>query len=172
MNVVLLVFVFLKKIETEGLLIIAGKSKFNVTKDREKRTFDGITYDSITEMKFYRDWILPKMESGDITACYRQVRYELQKKFIHDNKTVLPIIYVSDFTVTYKNGHQIVYDVKGMPDSIALLKRKLFWYKYPDIDYRWMSYSKIDSPDGDGWVSYELVKQGRKERKKAKAIKN
>lgn len=129
----------------------------------------GVEYDSISEMRFYRDWILPKMESNQITACSRQVKYELQEKFTHDGKTVLPINYVSDFTVTYKDGHEVVYDVKGCPDNIALLKRKLFWHKYPDTDYQWMSYSKVDSLDGSGWVSYDVVKQGRKERKKTKA---
>jgi len=145
---------------------ISGRTKFNVTKDKDKRTYDEVTYDSITEMKFYRDWILPKMESGDIISCQRQVKYELQEKFNHDGKNVLPITYVSDFTVVYKDGHEVVYDVKGMPDSVALLKRKLFWHKYPDVDYQWMSLSLIDG----GWVPYEVVKQGRKERKKNKKV--
>jgi len=115
-------------------------------------------------MKFYRDWISPKMESGDILSCERQIKYELQEKFKHDDKTVLPINYIADFVVIYKDKHITVYDTKGMPDNVALLKRKLFWYKYPDIDYQWISYSKCDG----GWVSYETVKQGRKERKKLK----
>lgn len=119
-------------------------------------------------MKFYRDVILPKMESGDIVDCKLQAPYQLQEKFKHDNKTVLPIIYVADFVVTYKNKHIVVYDTKGMPDSVALLKRKLFWHKYPNIDYQWVSFSKIDG----GWVSYETVKQGRKQRKKLKQSNN
>ena len=119
-------------------------------------------------MKFMRDVISPKMESGDIISCERQVKYELQKKFMHDEKTVLPINYIADFVVVDKKGHKTVYDTKGMPDSVALLKRKMFWCVYPDVDYQWISYSKCDG----GWVNYEIVKQGRKERKKNKINKS
>lgn len=60
-----------------------------------------------------------------------------------------------------------------MPDNVALLKRKLFWFKYPEIDYQWICYSKIDSQSKDdgGWVSYDTVKKGRTERKKQKKNK-
>ncbi len=115
----------------------------------------------------YRDFILPKMESGEIVKCDLQVTFELQEKFEHDGKTVLPITYIADFVVTCADGHMIVYDCKGMPDNVALLKRKLFWHKYPKIDYRWLSYCATDG----GWVSYETVKRGRKERKKNKQNK-
>jgi len=120
-------------------------------------------------MRFYRDWIKPRMISGEIVDSKRQIPYELQKSFKRDGKTVLAITYVADYVLTFSDGHVIVFDVKGSPDNIALLKRKLFWYRYPEIDYRWICYSQIDS-DGkdDGWVLYEKVKQGRKERKKAK----
>lgn len=124
------------------------------------------------EMKFYRDWILPKVESGDILDFDIQVKYELQEKFKYKDKNVLSINYIADFVVKFKEGNIVVFDTKGMPDNVALLKRKLFWYKYPDIDYRWICYSKIDSNgEDDGWVDYEKVKQGRKERKKSKILK-
>jgi hypothetical protein len=119
-------------------------------------------------MKFYKNWIKPKIESGEIISCEQQVKYELQEKFKRDGKTILPITYVSDFVVTYKDNHKTVFDTKGNPDNVALLKRKLFWFKYPDIDYQWVGYSKIDG----GWVSYETIKQGRSKRKKEKANKS
>lgn len=83
----------------------------------------------------------------------------------------MPINYIADFVVTYKDGHVTVFDTKGCPDSVAILKRKMFWYVYPDIDYQWITYSKVDS-DGtdDNWVLYDKVKQGRKERKKSKLM--
>lgn len=113
-------------------------------------------------MKYYRDVILPSMESGDIYDVQLQVKYELQPKFIHDNKIIQPINYVADFVVTYSNGTVEVIDTKGCPDSTALIKRKLFWYVYPNIVYKWICYSKIDG----GWVEYEQVKKGRAIRKK------
>lgn len=133
------------------------RTKFNVDKDKAKRTYNEITFDSVLEMKYYRDYILPKVESGDITDVKLQVKYELQPKFIHDNKTVQPINYIADFVVTYSNGNIEVIDTKGCPDSIAILKRKLFWYAYPGLVYKWICYSKIDG----GWVEYERVKKQR-----------
>ena len=76
------------------------RTKFNVDKDKAKRTYNEITFDSVLEMKYYRDYILPKVESGDITDVKLQVKYELQPKFIHDNKTVQPINYIADLVVT------------------------------------------------------------------------
>ena len=119
------------------------------------------------EMKYYRDVILPQMESGDIVDCELQKTYELQPKFKHDEKTVLPIKYVADFVVTYSNGSIEVIDTKGCPDSVALIKRKLFWYVYPNVIYKWICYSKIDG----GWCDYEYVKVQRKIRKKQRANK-
>jgi hypothetical protein len=144
-----------------------ARSKFNVDSDVKKRTYNNEIFDSILEMRFYRDWILPKVESGEIAKVDRQVTYELQQKFIHDGKTVLPINYVADFVVQYSNGHTTVFDTKGMPDSVALLKRKMFWWKYPDIDYQWIGYSGLDG----GWTSYENIKKGRAKRKKEKLNK-
>ena len=40
-------------------------SKFNVSKDKTRRTFAGIIFDSELEMKYYRDFVLPKIESGE-----------------------------------------------------------------------------------------------------------
>jgi len=142
-------------------------SKFHVDisdKGKEKRTYKGNTYDSLTEMKFYRDYVEPKIDSGEIISCEQQVKYELQSSFKHEGKTILAINYVADFVLSFFDGKEIIYDVKGCPDNIALLKRKLFWYKYPNLDYRWICLSQIDG----GWVDYETVKQGRKERKRNK----
>lgn len=142
-------------------------SKFHVDitdKGKEKRTYKGITYDSLTEMKFYRDYVEPKIQSGEIISCERQAKYELQPSFKHEGKTILAINYVADFVLSFSDGSEIIYDVKGSPDNIALLKRKLFWHRYPELDYRWICFSVVDG----GWVSYEKVKQGRKERKKSK----
>ena len=109
------------------------------------------------------------MKSGNITDVKLQVKYELQPKFVHDNSTVQPINYVADFVLTYADGRTEIIDTKGCPDSTALIKRKLFWYVYPDLVYKWIFYSKIDG----GWVEYEKVKRQRELRRQAKkCIKN
>lgn len=145
-----------------------GRSKFNVGKDKTDRTYDGIVFDSVVEMKYYRDVILPKTQSGEITYFERQKRYELQPSYVYQGKKIRPIDYKADFYIEYKNGNIVVIDIKGCPDSVAKLKRKMFSYKYPLIDYQWVGYSKISG----GWKTYEEIEAGRKQRKLAKARKN
>lgn len=139
------------------------RSKYNVDKDRQKRTCDGIVFDSVLEMTFYRDVLCPLVKSGDITRYELQKAYELQPKFTHGGKTVKAVTYVADFYMEFANGKTLVVDTKGKPDSVALLKRKMFWYRYPDTDYRWVCYSKQDG----GWCEYDTVKKKRAERKYA-----
>ena len=80
---------------------------------------------------------------------------------------VRAVDYVADYVLTYSNGKQEVIDIKGFADSVALLKRKLFWYKYPELDYKWISYSKCDG----GWIEYDNLKKARKARKINKSNK-
>lgn len=139
-----------------------ARTKYNVDKDVAKRTHDGITFDSVMEMKYYRDVLCPKKESGEILEIELQKVFELQPKFVHDGKTVRAITYVADFYVVYSDGHESVIETKGYADQKAPIKRKMFWYRYPDVDYRWICYSKIDG----GWCDYDFVKKQRSLRKK------
>ena len=141
-----------------------ARSKFNVSTDKNNRTFNGIAFDSALEMKFYRDYVCPKYENGEIKEYQLQVKYELQPKFVHKGKTVQAINYVADFVLTYSDGTVEVIDTKGFPDSTALLKRKLFWYKYPEVSYKWITYVKKYG----GWIEYDeykKLKQGNKPKK-------
>ena len=141
-----------------------ARSKYNVDKDTAKRTYNNIVFDSVLEMKYYRDVILPNVESGLIKYYELQKEYELQPKFTHNGKTVLPIKYVADFYIEYTDGHKEVIDTKGLPDSVALLKRKMYWYHYPDVDYKWITYVKKYG----GWLDYDTVKKLRLQEKKNK----
>lgn len=137
------------------------RSKFNVTKDTEKRTHNGIVFDSIMEMKYYRDVVLPKKESGEITNYELQKKYILQDSFEKDGKTIRPITYIADFYIEYSNGEKEVIDVKGMPDNVAKIKRKLFFFRYPNVKYIWVSYIKKFG----GWKEYEEIKHLRNQEK-------
>ena len=141
-----------------------ARTKFNVDKDTNKRTYDDIIFDSILEMKYYRDIVCPQVESGEVVHYELQKTYELQPKFKHEGKTVQPIKYVADFFIVFKDGHEEVIDTKGCPDSVAILKRKLFWYMFPNVNYKWIGYSKIDG----GWCEYDYIKKQRSERKRNK----
>ena len=140
------------------------RSNFNVDKDKEKRTHNGIVFDSQLEMRYYRDVLCPKVESGEVTNYELQKKFELQSGFSRNGKRVLPITYVADFYIEYADGHIEVVDTKGMPDSVAKIKRKMFWYKYPDMNYQWITYVKKFG----GWLDYETVKSLRKEEKRNK----
>ena len=141
-------------------------SKYNVSKNKDKRTYDGITFDSELEMRYYRDFLLPLVKSGDVVSYELQKPYELQPKFTHNNKTVQSIKYVADFFIVYKDGHEEVIDTKGCPDSVAILKRKLFWYRYPTVDYKWVTWVKKFG----GWIEYDEYKRLKREEKKNKSL--
>lgn len=145
-------------------MIKITRSKFNVDKDKSKRTHNGIVFDSVLEMEYYRDVLCPAVESGDVVSYELQKPYELQPKFRHDGKSVQPIKYVADFFIVYKDGHEEVIDTKGCPDSVALLKRKLFWYKFPEVDYKWVTWVKKFG----GWIEYEEYKRFKREEKENK----
>ena len=116
------------------------------------------------EMRYYRDVVLPQAESGRIKNYELQKPYELQPKFEHDGKSVRSIVYVADFYIEYADGHSEIIDIKGAADSIALLKRKMMWYRYPETTYRWITYVK----KWGGWIDYEHAAAQRKAAKKMK----
>ena len=141
-----------------------SRTKYNVDKNTNSRTCNGITFDSVVEKRYYEEIILPAFNSKEIIHYELQKTYELQPKFKHDGKTVRAINYVADFFVVYKDGTSEVIDIKGCPDSASKMKRKMFWYKYPNLDYRWISYSKKDG----GWIEYDALKKMRSARLKQK----
>lgn len=144
-----------------------ARTKFNVDKDSDGRTIDGIVFDSELELRYYRDVLLPLVESGDVVEYELQKPYELQPKFVHDGRTVQAIKYVADFYIKYADGCEEVIDIKGFADATALLKRKLFWYTFPGLRYIWLTYSRTDG----GWIEYEDLKKARAARKKEKKAK-
>lgn len=129
-----------------------------------RRTFDGIVYDSELEMKFMRDYVTPKLQSGELINVERQVEYELQPAFRREGKLIRAIKYIADFVITYSDGHVVVIDIKGMADPKALIKRKMFWYLHPEIDFQWIVYAKKFG----GWIEYDECNKLRREEKKRK----
>ena len=141
-----------------------AKTKFNVDKNAEKRSCNGHVFDSVLEMRFYQEVVLPGVVNGTIVRYELQKPYLLQEGFSHHGIFVRPIVYVADFYLEYADGTEEVVDTKGLPDNVAKLKRKLFWHTYPDLPYTWMSYSKIDG----GWLPYDQLQKQRRKRIRAK----
>ena len=81
---------------------------------KQKRTYKGITYDSLTEMQFMKEVIEPKLASGEIIKFERQVTYVLQDGFVMKNgEKILPIKYKSDYDVWYSDGSLFVMTSRG-----------------------------------------------------------
>lgn len=154
---------FQRNVQLATEMIIIERSKYNVDPDKAKRTFDGIVFASVMEMKYYRDVVLPLSRSGEITHYELQKEYVLQPKYIHEGKAIRPITYVADFYIEYSDGRVEVIDTKGCADSVAKIKKKMFMYQYPDLPYRWITYVK----KWGGWCDYDEVKRLRKEAKAA-----
>lgn len=147
------------------------RSKYGVDqtkKGKEKRTYNGEVYDSLTELQFLQEYIEPKVKTGEIVKWERQIPYVLQEKFSNfEGKTILPIKYIADYVVWWKDNTYTVFDVKGHPDSTSKIKRKMFWKVYPDIQYIWMCRSIIYS-NGTNWITYEEIEKIRRQKKQNK----
>ena len=142
-------------------------SKYHVDiseKGKKERTYKGVQYDSKTEMLFYIEYVEPRLESGEIKSCTRQVEYVLQDKFKYNGKTILPIKYRSDFNIIWSSGELQVFDVKGNPDNMSLLKRKMMWAKYPEANLTFI----CRNLKYGGWVEYDLLKKLRRKAKNNK----
>ena len=136
------------------------RSKYNVSQDKSRRTFDGVVFDSELEMKYYKDVIYPKLNSGEIISCEFQKKYELQPSFKHNGTTVRQITYIADFYIVYADGSREVIDVKGMKTPEAQIKRKIMWYVYPDINFKWITYINKSL----GWVEYDEAQKIKRKR--------
>ena len=149
---------------------IIRRSKHNVDISptaKKKRTLNGHEFSSDLEFRYYK-YLLGLQEQGIVKQIELQPKYILQEKYTRksDNKKILAIYYISDFRTTYMDNSVVVVDTKGNPDNIAILKRKMMEYLYPDVDFHWIAYSKQDSENG--WIEYDELKKLRSARKKAK----
>ena len=100
-------------------------------KYRARRTeIDGIVFDSAKEARRYLDLKLLE-RCGEIRALELQVRYELLPK----NGRERAVHYVAVFRYE-ENGKLVVEDVKGVRTREYILKRKMFKYRYPEIEFR------------------------------------
>lgn len=95
-----------------------------------KTVIDGIKFDSKAEATRYCELKLLD-RAGEITELQLQPSFELVPKTATENR----VIYKADFS--YKeNGKTVVEDVKGYRTRDYNIKRKLFKWLYPHIDFR------------------------------------
>ena len=99
-----------------------------------KTEIDGYIFDSKREASYYRELKYRKM-AGEITEIKLQPVYELQPKFKHGKNILRPITYIADFEIILKNGKRQAIDVKGFKTRDYMLKKKLFMFIYPEIEF-------------------------------------
>ncbi len=126
-------------------------------------TGEPILFDSKLEKQYYEEVVIPLLQQGEIILAERQKKYKLQPAFKHNGNTIRAIDYISDFTLTFKDGSILVIDVKGRPTADAKIKKKMMHYVYPELNFQWVAYTKAT-----GWMEYSELEKLRRAKKKEK----
>ena len=100
----------------------------------KKVIIDGIEFDSRLEANRYCQLKILE-RAKEIKDLHRQVEYVIQEGYKKNNKTIRPIKYVADFVYyDLKKKKTIIEDTKGYRNEVYKLKKKIFEYKYPDLE--------------------------------------
>ncbi len=114
------------------------RNKYGVS-PKEERTVEGIVFASKAEARGYTT-LLALQRAGKAHNLELQPRFILQEKFTDSTgEKHRAIYYVADFAVDLEEGGTFkptVIDVKGSKTPVYLLKKKLFRFKYPNVDFR------------------------------------
>lgn len=106
----------------------------------KKVVYDWKKFASKLEYEFYLN-LVQEQHHKTIIKFEFQTRFILQDWFEYKGKKIQPIYYVSDYVIYHNNWKIDVVDIKWMATTDALLKRKMFLFKYWDkYDLRWISF--------------------------------
>jgi len=75
------------------------------------------------------DRLLSKVQGGEIKSYESQVKFPLTQAGQHITNHFV------DFLLTHLDGRKEVWEAKGHPTQIWVLKMKMFIANYPDIKY-------------------------------------
>lgn len=144
---------------------IRGKKAREINDEHTGKSFIAA---SAIEKKFYDEVIIPKFKSGEIIDYDLQKKYVLQEKFRRPNgEIVREISYIADYWYIDKEGIEHIMDTKGageLLDKTSIIKEKLMFHKYPDLDFQWITYSTKT-----GWCNWhDFIKMKRQEKKAKK----
>lgn len=113
--------------------ILVPSEKFSKYGNK-KTIINGIKFDSKKESERYL--VLKDMlKNKEIEDLQLQPKFLLQDSYRYNEKTIRKIYYIADFSYK-KDGKLVVEDVKGKKTEVYKLKRKLFLYRYPNMDFR------------------------------------
>lgn len=106
------------------------KSKYRAI----KTTVDGIEFDSKKEAMRYQELKLLQ-KAGVIKDLSLQPNFLLQEAYRKNGRTVRKIEYIADFSYyDLEKDKFMVEDVKGLKTDVYRLKKKIFEFKYPDLE--------------------------------------
>lgn len=131
----------------------------------KKVKIDGYTFDSETEAEYYA-YLRQRKKDGAITDIEVHPAFILQPAFERFGVKYRQIKYIADFLVRTPDGTTIIIDVKGWAMEDAHLKRKIFAFKYPDLELRWIAASKKYSTTG--WIDYDELQRIRAKNRRKK----
>lgn len=102
----------------------------------KKVVVDEIEFDSKKEANRYRELKILK-SAGVIERLELQKEFVLQPSFKKNGKTYRKITYKADFSYfDNEKDKYIVEDVKGFKTDIYKLKKKLFEYKFKELELK------------------------------------
>ena len=102
----------------------------------EEKVVDGIKFDSKLEAKRYIQLKLLQ-RAGEIKDLRTQPSFVLQPSYKKNGKTIRAIKYVADFVYyDVRENKTFVEDTKGFRNDMYKLKKKIFEYKYPDLEIK------------------------------------
>lgn len=132
----------------------------------KKTVIDGIQFDSKDESLFYLH-LKALVEMEIVEGFSLQPKYELIPKFKYQGKNRQAMTYSPDFKVHYTDGDIVLYDVKsiGTATQQGELRRKLFEYKYPELNLVWIC-RNLKHGNEAGWIVYEDLKKIYRDKKK------
>ena len=108
------------------------KNKYNA----RATEVDGINFDSKKESERYLELKILENQ-GKIKYLRRQARFELQPSYKKNGKTIRAIYYIADFVYFDKaKKKMIIEDTKGFRTEVYKLKKKIFEYKYQDLEIK------------------------------------
>lgn len=109
-----------------------AKGKYNVDhseKGKADRTWDNIVFNSVHEMKVYRDHVKLNLNAGIYQDLQFQVPFELHAPT--PKGTLSPIgKYVADFVVKDRAGNLVILEAKGVRTPLYKRSRKHFEAEY------------------------------------------
>lgn len=116
--------------------LLKGLGKTTSKYHNKKIMYNGISFDSIKEKDRYimLKWL---EKDGRIKELKLQQPFELQPTFKKNGKTFRSIKYIADFYYyDVIDEKYIAEDTKGYRTEVYRIKRKLFEYKYKDIELK------------------------------------